>query len=106
MKAILKDKYYNVGNESKYQVQMHSQAKGRWIRLPEVHGIDKGINPDIKPERQILKSQDLANKPKLGQGRESLRREMEVPVQVQVQVQIKEENQTREQNLTKQMKGL
>ena len=32
MKAILKDRYYNVGNESKYLVQTCFQAKGRGIR--------------------------------------------------------------------------
>ena len=43
MKAILKDRYYDVGNESRYQVQTHSQAKDSGIKLPEVHGVDKGI---------------------------------------------------------------
>ena len=105
MKTILKDRYYNVGNESRYLVQTHSQAKDSGIKLPEVHSVDRGINPDIKPERQVLKSQNLANKPKLGQGREGLRREMKAPAQVQSQVQTKDENQTRKQTLTKQ-KGL
>ena len=80
MKAILKDRYYNIRNESRYLVQTCSQAEDSGIKLPEVHSVDKGINPNIKPERQILKSQNSANKPKLGQGRESLRREMKVPV--------------------------
>ena len=65
MQAILKDKYYNVGSDSRYLIQMCSQAKASGIKLPEVHSVDKGINPAIKPERQILKSQNLANKPKL-----------------------------------------
>ena len=51
MKAILKDRYYNIGNESRYLVQTHSQAKDSGIKLPEPHGVDKGINPDIKPEK-------------------------------------------------------
>ena len=72
MKAILKDRYYNIGNESRYLVQTYSQVKDSGIKLPEVHGVDKGINPNIRPERQILKSQNSANKPKLGQGREAL----------------------------------
>ena len=54
MKAILKDRYYNMGNESKILVQICSQAKDSGIKLPEVHSVDKGINPDIKPERQVL----------------------------------------------------
>ena len=55
MQAVLKDKYYNVGSDNKYLTQMHSQAKASGVQLSEVHGVDKGINPDIKPERQILK---------------------------------------------------
>ena len=53
MKAILKDRYYNVGNDSKYLIQTHSQTKASGIKLSEVHSVDKGINPDIKPERRI-----------------------------------------------------
>ena len=50
------------------------------IKLPEVHRIDKGVDPNVKPEKQILKSPNLAtkqnpwNKPRLGQGRLGLRR--------------------------------
>ena len=65
MKEIFKDRYYNMGNESRYLVQTHSQAKDSGIKIPEVHGVDKGINPNIKPEKQILKSQNLVNKCKL-----------------------------------------
>ena len=51
-----------------------------------------------------MKSQISANKPKLRQGSEGLRREIKAPAQVQVQ--IKHENQIREQTLTKQKEGL
>ena len=53
-------------------------------------------------KKQILKSQNSANKPKLGQGGESLRKEMKVPAQVQ----IKEENETKDQALIKQKQDL
>ena len=53
-----------------------------------------------------MKSQNSANEPKLGQDKESIRRGMKAPVQAQVQMQIKEENQTRDQTLTKQKEGL
>ena len=76
MKAILKERYYNKGNESKYLVQTCSQARDSGIKLPEVHGVNKGIHPDIKPERQALKSHNSVDKPRLGQGKEGLRREM------------------------------
>ena len=52
MQAILKDRYYNKGSDNKYLVQMHSQAKASGVKLPEVHSIDKGVDPNIKPERQ------------------------------------------------------
>ena len=48
MKAILKDKYYNVGNETKYLVQTHAQVKDKGIKPPEVHGVDKGVDPNLK----------------------------------------------------------
>ena len=106
MQAILKDGYYNVGSDNKYLVQMCSEAKASGVKVSEVHSVDKGINSDIEPERQVLKSQSPAEKPKLGQGREGLRREMKAPAQVQLQVQFKEENHTREQAISKQRKGI
>ena len=56
MKAILKEKYYSVVNESRYLVQTHSQVKDKRINLLEVHGVDKGADPDIKPEWIVSKS--------------------------------------------------
>ena len=86
MKAILKCRHYNIGNKSRYLVKTCSQAKDRGIKLPQVHSVDKGINPDTKPETQVLKSQNSAHKPKLRLGREGLREEMKAPVQLQSQV--------------------
>ena len=51
MRAILKERYYNIGNESKYLVQTCSQAKDSGIKLPDIYSINKGINPYIKPEK-------------------------------------------------------
>ena len=106
LKAILKDRYYNIRNDSKYLIQTCSQTKASGVKLSEVHGVDRGINPDIKPERQVMKSQNSADKSKLGQGRECLRREMKVPEQVQSHVQFKQENEIREQTITKQREGI
>ena len=64
MKAILNDKYYNVGKENRYLVITHSQSKDTGIKLPEVHGAEKGIDPDIKPEWIVRKTQKLAEKPR------------------------------------------
>ena len=50
MKAILNDKYYNVGKENRYLVQTWSQSKDTGIKVPEVHGAEKSIDPNLKPE--------------------------------------------------------
>ena len=65
MKAILKDRYYNIGNDSKYLIQKCAQTKASGVKLSEVHNVHKGINPDIKPERQVMKSQNSADKSKI-----------------------------------------
>ena len=70
------------------------------------HSTNKGINPHLKPERQALKSQNSANKPRLGQGKEGPRRRMRTQTQVQAQVLIKHENQMREHALLQQKEGL
>ena len=36
----------------KYLIQMHSQAKSSGTRLPEVHGIQKELDPNLRPEKQ------------------------------------------------------
>ena len=46
------DKYNdNFGNE-KYLIQTHSQAKMSGTKLPEVHGVQKGLDPNLRPEKQ------------------------------------------------------
>ena len=58
MKAILSEKYYKLEEENgKYLVQMGSQAKDRGIKVPEVHGPKKGIDPNLRPEWLVRKSQ-------------------------------------------------
>ena len=39
-------------NNSKYLVQMHSQAKTSGTKLPEVHEVEKILNPNFSPEKQ------------------------------------------------------
>ena len=63
MQAILKDRYYNVGNDSRYLIQMESQAKASGIKLLEVYGVHKGVDPNVKPKRQILKYPNLTTEP-------------------------------------------
>ena len=55
MKAILNDKYYNVEEEeSKYLVQICSQTKSSGIKVPEVHGTKKGVDPNLRPEWLVI----------------------------------------------------
>ena len=39
----------------KYLVQIRSQEQSSGIRLLEVHGIGKGLDPNIQPEKQVMK---------------------------------------------------
>ena len=55
MHYIIQSKYYNIGEEKerKYLVQMRYLAKSSGIVLPEVHGIGKGLDPNILPEKKL-----------------------------------------------------
>ena len=57
MLNILHSRCYNIceRKEGKYLVQTRLQTKSSNITLPEVHGIDKGIDPKVQPEKQIIK---------------------------------------------------
>ena len=58
MKAILNNKCYKIEEEnSKSLVQTHSQPKERGIKVPEVHGPKKGLDPNLRPEWLVRKSQ-------------------------------------------------
>ena len=82
MQNILQSRYYNIneGKEGKYLVQTRSQAKSSGITLPEVHGVDKGIDLNILLEQQVMKpiiSSEVKgvtqNKQRLGQGRTDIK---------------------------------
>ena len=79
---ILQTRYYNVGEreQGKYLVQTRSQARSSCITLPEEHGIDKGIDPNIRLEKQVMKPIITSEvkgisqvKPRLGQGRAGIK---------------------------------
>ena len=42
----------NAGAHEKYPIQTCSQAKSSGTRLPEVHGVQKELNPTLRPEKQ------------------------------------------------------
>ena len=66
---------------------MRSQAKSSGISLPEVHGICKGLDPNLFPEKQVIKSIIISEaketyqiKPRSGQGRAGLRWKTKLPM--------------------------
>ena len=48
MQQVLHKNYYNAEN---YLVQTRTQARSSGIKLPEVHGMEKNLDPNIKPEK-------------------------------------------------------
>ena len=57
------------------------------MKLPDVHGMGKGLEPTIQPEKQVLKLFVVTKvkevsqiKSRLGQGRASLRGKIKTPV--------------------------
>ena len=57
MQSVLYDRYYNIGTLGKYLVQTRSQAKSSRVKLPEVHGVCKGLDPNILPENRLYNHQ-------------------------------------------------
>ena len=57
MQNVLHSRYYNTGEgkEDKTSVQTRSQAKSSGITLPKVHRVDKESNPNVQPEKQVIK---------------------------------------------------
>ena len=82
MQNMLQSKYYNISEkeQGKYLVQTRSQAKSSGIILPDVHGIDKGKDQNIRLDKHVLKliiSSEVKGisqvKPRLGQGRAGIK---------------------------------
>ena len=66
---------------SQYLVQTGSQTQSSGIKLPEVHGMRKNLDPTMKPERQHanpIKSSVV--KQHIGQGRAGLKRKRSDPI--------------------------
>ena len=65
----------NSFNDSKYLVQMCSQAKTSGTKLPAVHGVEKSLNPNLSPEKQhAITKQGKPERPWMGQGRAGSKR--------------------------------
>ena len=95
MREVLQENCYNLSNmtEDRYLVQTRSQAKSSGVKVQEIHGIEKGLVPHVKPER--LKSvkpptdkRPPIPKPRIGQGRARIRRKVRVLPPTQKPIQI------------------
>ena len=76
MYHILDNKFY----DDKYLNQMRSHAKSSSIKLPEVHGVRKNLNPNLKPEIQhTLPKQGSMERPCVGPGRAESKRKKPDP---------------------------
>ena len=76
MYQILENKFY----DDRYLIQMRSQAKSSSIKLPEVHGVRKNLDPNLKPKIQhILPKQESMNRPRVGQGKAGSKRKKPDP---------------------------
>ena len=82
---------YNVSNlprKDEYLVQTRSQVRSSGIRLPKIHGANKGLDPHMQPGKQKSFPIQTVNKgalthpipkPRIGQGRAGLRRKVKAP---------------------------
>ena len=60
LKGLMGNHFYWINNTnkirqpktSKYLIQTRSQAKSGGIKVPEIHGVNEGLDPHIKPGRQ------------------------------------------------------
>ena len=62
-------------------VQTISQAKSSGIKLQEIHGMGKNLDPNMKPEKQHVNSKKgSVEKPSIGQERAGSRRKTTNPI--------------------------
>ena len=65
-------------NEEKFLIQMCSQAETSSTKLPEVHGVRKELDPNLRPEKQhAMPKKGMTERLHIGQGRTGLRRKHE-----------------------------
>ena len=97
LKDQVSDYFYRIDNKNnlprkdKYLVQTRSQVRSSGIRLPEIHGANKGLDPHAQPGKQKSFPIQTVNKrmpthpipkPRVGQGRAGLRRKVKAPLPI------------------------
>ena len=75
---VLHENYYDTEN---YLVETRSQARSSGIKLPEVHGMGKNLDPNINQEKQHANPiKGSIEKSCIGQGRAGLKRKRPDPI--------------------------
>ena len=75
------DKYNNNFGNEKYLIQTCSQTKTRGTKLLEVHGVQKELDPNLRPEKQhTIPKQCKSERPQMGQGRAGSKRKKPDPI--------------------------
>ena len=125
LRRILCENYYRISDltrtidteTDKYLVQTRTKSKSSGIKVPEVHGVDKGLIPHVKPEHQKSVASPTAcltppthhsrpthqtqstdqkppksvvpplPKPRIGQGRAGIRRKPKITQPIQKPIQ-------------------
>ena len=68
-------------NDRKYIVQMCSQAKTSGAKLPEFHGVEESLNPNLRTEKQhAITKQGKPERPQMGQGRARTKKRKPDPI--------------------------
>ena len=76
LRTVLQDKYYNLEEEKeRCMIQTRSQTKASGVKLPEVPGTRKRLDPHKIPEKQLQPVVKMVTekKPRLGQGRAGIK---------------------------------
>ena len=74
---VLDDNYYS----EKYLIQTRSQAKSSGIKFLDIHGVEKNLDPNLKPKKQhAISKQGSMERLHIGQGRAGLRRKRPDPI--------------------------
>ena len=78
MYQVPHERYYDIEN---YLVQTRSQVRSSGLKLLEVYGMGRNLDPNIKPEKQHANPiKGSIEKPFIGQGRAGLRRKRPDPI--------------------------
>ena len=103
MYQILENSLENFYNDI-YLIQTCSQAKSSGIKLLEVHGVEKSLKPNLRPEKQhTFSKKGNLERPQIDQGRAGSKRKKPDPIN-QPAIKLLTGNSWKNQNRNKENK--